>query len=245
MNNQNSQNDVYQMPSRSAEAFDDQPLGEADQPNRPIYTMEREAVSRALAPPEISPMHGLITELTQIGRDVNEYRTLQHAELVKKAQPKSTIGRLMMSLVSNGTAAEALEGVKRSIDEDSRMGKSFFPADKDVTDAKFFCLPEWDAVDQKELDVWHYDQTSLLPEKRFTISYKASEKRKHIYKSTTYFDPNLQEIVNRSSIPSEIETRNLLVAAKKYYNVVTEKPYIRSAAPRFRSLTKSDLNLAA
>jgi hypothetical protein len=244
MNNQNSQNDVYQTPSRSAEAFDVEPLGEADQPNSLIYTMEREVVSRALISPEISPMHGLIIELTQIGRDVNEYRTLQHAELIKKAQPKSTIGRLMMSLVSNGTAAEASEGIKRSIDEDSNTGKSFFPVDKDVTDAKFFCFPEWDAVDQQEIDVWHYDQTSLLPEKRFTISYKASAKRQNIYKSTTYFDPSLKEIVNRSSIPSQIEAENLLGAARNYYKVVTQKPYIRSAAPRFR-FVKSDLDLAA
>ena len=250
MNSNQSPNDVYQTPQHSGESFDIQPkhmepVFDEHKVERDTHAIEREAVRRALLTPEVevSPMHSMIVQILENGRGIKEYRAQQHKEIVKKTGFMNTVEHLVMRLVSHGPADIPTAKVEKSINQDSDISDDFFPIkDKDVVGQKLFVLPEFSPVLQREVDVWYYTQQSPVREKNFTLSYKVSEE--YIEKSATYYDEQLAEVVNRSSVPGEIEAYNLMIASGKCYTAVTQKPYIRSAAPRFRLGSKSD-DLAA
>jgi len=255
MNSNQFQKDVYQTPSsRNGEAFSE--VSQQSQAAEPVtserkesHAIEREAVLRAfnsapvIAPIEISPMQSIRSEILEVGRGLKKYRAEQHAEFIERSKPKSKFGRLLMSLVSNSSTQTAAAKVEKSLDEESEIGGAFFRKSADVTSIKFFLLPEKDPMTNQEIDIWHYNQESLVRIKQFTNSYKITED--YAEKSSTFYDERIGDIVNRSSIPSELEMHNLLIASKKYYAAVTEKPYIKSAAPRFRFGSRSDYDLAA
>jgi len=250
MNSNQLPNDVYQMPQRSGESFGVQPkhmdpVFDENKVERETHAVEREAVQRALLTPEVevSPMHSIIMQILNNGRGIKEYRAQQHIELTKKTGFKTSVEHILERLISNSTDVPTAK-VEKSIDQDSAIGNELFPTeDKDVTGKKFFVFPELDPQTREEMYVWYYNQESSKPAKNFTLSYKVSEN--HIEKSATYYDEQVAAVVNRSSIPSEIEAYNLMIASSKCYTAVTEKPYIRSAAPRLRLGSKSDHDLAA
>ena len=255
MNSNQFPKDVYQTPSsQSGEAFGvASEKIETPQPSliskKEAYALEREAVLRTfnsepvIIPVEISPAQTIRTEMLGIGQALKAYRAEQHAEFIERSKPKNKIGRLLMPLIYNGTSEAANLKVEKSIDTESKIGGSIFTKPSDVTSIKFFYLPEHNPAMNQEIDIWHYSQESLDRIKNFTNSYKITEN--HIEKSSTFYDERIGSIVNRSSIPGALEMHNLLVASKKYYTSVTEKSYIKSAAPRFRFGSKSDHDLAA
>jgi hypothetical protein len=126
---------------------------------------------------------------------------------------------------------------EKIVDHESRSVTNIFPKDPDVTDLKFFFLP--DEFGHK----WYHAQTSLIPSKNFTNSYAPQEFG--IEKSSTFYDEGHGRTVNISTPVGDEEARNLLVASKNYYNEVTGKVYIKKAAPRLRFRSKDDYDLAA
>jgi hypothetical protein len=123
------------------------------------------------------------------------------------------------------------------VDHELRSVTNIFPKDPDVTDLKFFFLP--DEFGQK----WYHAQTSKIPAKNFTNSYTITEFG--IEKSSTFFDEGHGRTVNISTPVTQSEAKNLLVAAKNYYNELTGKVYVKKAAPRRLFRPKSDYDLAA
>ena len=251
MNNNQLANDVYQTPShQNDEGFDTKNVDEK------FHAIEREAVlqafneitqdlemsisgyeSRVAEQVELAPAYPIATELLRIASEVRAYREQQQVALTESSRLKNRVGQAFMRLVTNGQVVESKPAVYKGIDQESHDGGKQFPKTHDVTGIKFFYLPEGG------IDIWHYDQKSLDRTKNFTLSYKVFEHE--IKKNATFYDERIADIINRSSIPSELEAYNLLVSAKKYYTAITEKPYIKSAAPRFRFGSKSDHDLAA
>jgi len=123
------------------------------------------------------------------------------------------------------------------VDRELRSVTNIFPKDPDVTDLKFFFLP--DEFGQK----WYHSQTSKVPSKNFTNSYSITEFG--IEKSSTFYDEGYGRTVNISVSVSDQEARNLLVAAKNYYNELTGKVYVKKAAPRHLFRSKSNYDLTA
>lgn len=259
MNNKQPINDVYQTPSlQNGESFE----APSEVIDKKFYAIEREAVlqafnqitqdlemslsgyeSREIPEVEVAPAHPIATELMYIGNMLSDHREKYHAARPEKSGLKRVFGRMILVLFTNNPSEVTQPVVAKMIDRESEVGATLFPADADVTEMKFFFLPSEDATTGQVVDVWHHDQKSIHRAKNFTNSYKITESG--IEKSSTYFDENLGRIVNRSSVPSDQEIENLLMAAKQYYIRVTEKVYVKPAAPRFRFGLKSDHDLAA
>lgn len=269
MHNNQSTNDVYQTPSsQNGESFGDRIEMSEAEVSQKFADISREAVRQAfdkitqdlemsisgyemreVPTVEVSPTHPIAIELLDVGKGVKEHRKKQQAMHAERMLPKSVFGRYVMkrplvkSLFMNTSGDAAQPLAVKSLDHESALGVKPFPVDKDVYDSMFFLHESEDSETKEMIDVWHYDQKSVVHAKNFTISYKVTESR--ILKNATFYDERLAKIVNRSSIPTDVESRNLLVASKKYYAAITEKPYIKSAAPRFRFGSKSDRDLAA
>jgi len=127
--------------------------------------------------------------------------------------------------------------IDKLIERESKVGGKVFSADPDITEVKYFFLPD----DQGHK--WYYQQTSPVRSKNFTNSYLVTEAG--IEKSSTFFDEQLGRTVNISIPVDEPEALNLLIAAKKYYSEVTGKVFVKKAASRLRFGPKSNYDLTA
>lgn len=199
--------------------------------------------SREVPVIEIAPTHPVAVELLHIGRSIEMHREKHNASLVEQSRLRHKIGRVISLLITNSPSDIVRPVEERTIEHESKIGAALFPVDTDVTSRKFFFLPAEDPTTKEIIHMWHHDQKSTIPSKNFTNTYKIKDSG--IEKSSTYFDERLARTVNRSSIPGAAEMSNLLMASKKYYSAVTEKVYIKPAAPRFRFGSKSDHDLAA
>jgi hypothetical protein len=148
---------------------------------------------------------------------------------------------LLRVLFTNDTPTKALNKKQITIDKiierESAVGGKVFSADPDVTEVKYFFLPD------EQGHKWYYQQTSPVRSKNFTNSYLVTEFG--IEKSSTFFDEQTGRTVNVSTPVDESEARNLLTAAKKYYAEVTGKVYVKKPASRLLFRSKSNDGLAA
>jgi len=198
---------------------------------------------REQPPVEISSQDFTAIEILQVGEGMKAHRSNHRETLMESARTKRIFGRIIAALVAKQPTEALQPTLDKVIDHESRIGATLFPKDPEVLDLKFFFLPGVDIETGTEVDMWHHHQTSLVPSKNYTNTYKITESG--IKKSSTFVDERLARTVNMSSIPSEVETYNLLIASKKYYAAVTEKVYLKKAAPRFSFGSKSDHDLAA
>lgn len=147
------------------------------------------------------------------------------------------MGRILKVLLSTNTSNTPRTTIDKIIEHESRVGAKVFSSDPDVSDVKYFFLPD------EQGHKWYYQQVSTVRAKNFTNSYTVTEAG--IEKSSTYFDERLGRTVNISTAVDELEANNLLIAAKKYYSEVTGKVYVKKPAPRFRFGSKSTYDLTA
>ena len=257
MNNQDQfQKDVYQVPSsQSGESLNapaapvETELSQQEVDQR-FYAVEQEYVQQVLSdmardlemsasgfeqtqPPVVELMtpHPIAADVLQIGTDIKARRAEHHESLIESARLNTPVGRFITKLFAKDATASLTPTFDKIIEHESKLGAKLFPVDPDVTEVKFFFLPD------EEGDKWYHTQVSPVRAKHFTNSYTIRETG--IEKSSTFFDEHLGRIVNVSVPISDEEARNLLIAAKNYYTEVTGKVYVKPPAPRFRFGSKS------
>ncbi|MBC7564606.1 hypothetical protein H7100_00015 [Candidatus Saccharibacteria bacterium] len=147
------------------------------------------------------------------------------------------MGRILKVLLSTNTSSAPRSTIDKIIEHESKVGAKVFSSDPDVTDVKYFFLPD------EQGHKWYYQQISTVRSKNFTNSYSVTETG--IEKSSTYYDEQLGRIVNVSTTVDDAEANNLLIAAKKYYSEVTGKVYVKKPIPRFRFGSKNAHDLMA
>ena len=189
---------------------------------------------------EVLSQHPVAMELLDIGNSIERHR----AEYIDsfKTEKKNPLKRVAGKLLGTNAKGHA-PSYGSIVDHESQHATKIFPKDEEVSTVKFFYLP-----DERGTPQWFHEQHSNVPAKKFTNTYTVSEYA--IAKSSTYFDPRYNKFVNSPAYVSDQEAQNLLYASKKYYEEVTGRPYIKSAAPRLRpehadGPAKSDFGLAA
>ena len=182
---------------------------------------------------EIASPHPVAVELLQIGAELKARRAKYHESLVEAG----IVARFLGKLIAKDPSSIAQPSIEKIIEHESKIGAKLFPLDSEVTEMKYFFLPD------EAGDKWYHSQVSAVRHKHFTNSYAINEYG--IEKSSTFFAESHGRFVNVSLPTSEEEARNLLIASKKYYTEVTGKVYVKKPAPRLRFRSKDDYKLAA
>jgi len=189
--------------------------------------------TRQVAPVEIASPHPVAVELLQIGAELKARRAKYHESLVEAG----LVARFLGKIIAKDPASIAQPSIEKIIEHESKIGAKLFPVDPDVTEMKYFFLPD------ETGDKWYHSQVSQVRHKHFTNSYAIQEYG--IDKSSTFFAEHHGRFVNVSLPTSDEEAQNLLIASKKYYTEVTGKVYVKKPAPRLRFRSKDDHDLAA
>jgi len=182
---------------------------------------------------EIASPHPIAAEMLQIGAELKARRAQYHESLIEAGLAVRVFGKLF----AKDPESVARPSIEKIIEHESKVGAKLFPADPDVTEMKFFFLPD------ESSDKWYHSQVSPVLHKHFTNSYTIYEYG--IEKSSTFFAEHQGRFVNALLPTSEEEARNLLIASKNYYTEVTGKVYIKKPAPRLRLRPKDHDDLAA
>jgi len=182
---------------------------------------------------EIASPHPIAVEMLQIGAELKARRAQYHESLIEAGLAVRFLGKLF----AKDPTSVAKPSIEKIIEHESKVGAKLFPADPDVTEMKYFFLPD------ESGDKWYHSQVSPVRHKHFTNSYAINEYG--IEKSSTFFAEHHGRFVNVLLPTSEEEAQNLLIASKNYYTEVTGKVYVKKPAPRLRFRSKDDLGLAA
>jgi hypothetical protein len=185
---------------------------------------------------ELRSRHAVAAELRQIINEIETLREQHVASQRAQVQMMSALRRLAILLFSKDASYILEPTIEKVIDQESVLN-TIFPKDPEVTKLKFFILSN-----EHGRKIYH-QQESLNLKKHFINSYEPKEFG--IEKSSTFYDESHGRVVNISVPVSDAEAQNLLIAAKRYYNEVTGKVYVKKAAPRLRFRSKDDYDLAA
>jgi hypothetical protein len=192
--------------------------------------------TRQPAKADLMSPHLEAMQILQIDAEILEQRYEHYQSMVDSA-PATLIAKIITRMFAQNPSAIIDPSVEKIIEHESKQGVKIYPKDIDVTELKFFLLP--DERDHK----WYYSQVSSVREKNFTNSYTIRETG--IDKSSTFYDESHGRTVNISLPTNDSEAKNLLIGIKKYHKEVTGNVFVKKAAPRFRFGSKSDHDLAA
>jgi hypothetical protein len=252
MDNNQFQKNVYQVPSSPSGESLDVPMASLEmQPSqeevdRRFSTIAREEVlqafnqmtqdlemslsgyeTRPVPEVELATPDPIAVELLQIAADLQERRARHLASLIQRVEEMGFIEKNKIRLTAKNPSAILNPTIEKIIDQESKLGIELFEHDPDVAEIKYF-------LHDSE---WFHEQLSPVVTKKFTNKYEVTETS--ILKSSTFFNPYLGTEVTRTVYVNDEEARNLLIAAKKYYEKVTGSVYVKTPAPRFRFGSKN------
>lgn len=269
MNNNQDQKGMYQFPTTlGAEAFDVQvpveniELSEAELKEQSIAA-GRQRVSGAfgqiirgdemhdmwhetqpLPQSEVLQSDPIMAGLRRNSTDMRELHRAHQQSLAESERISTTVGKIITRLLSERPFTPPSTTIGGIVGrEEAAAHGNIFPKDRDVTDLKFFYLPDGDS------DIWYHSQTSPITSKNFTISFTLPKNDTltsvgYRWKSTTFYDERYSRVVNVSSQVDATEAQDLLAASTKYVKIV-EEMYRKKPARRMKFGSKGDYDLAA
>ena len=169
--------------------------------------IEASSVSIDVAPEHMPEALDMLAK----GDEIIAHRQALHAKLSRN--------------MSDARRADVMAKIVEAEDTYGAKAK-IFPTDPEVSNVKFFLLPEGD------VHKWFMQQTSAVKAKNFTNSYTLLPHA--VDKSSTYFDETHGRIRNVAVTPSRDEILTLRDAVTRYHSVVIENVYTTSASSKNR-----------
>lgn len=262
MNTSQDQKDMYQVPTtlsvESSSALS--PVGEIesdrDITTEQLVTVERQHVidafgqivrsddmhdmwheTRSLPQIETVRPHPTAVELSQVSAEIRQHRDAHLASVAESERISTMVGKIVTRLFSESPLRASRDPISHFIEQEHKLASTkIFPKDRDVTELKFFYLPDGN------LDIWYHSQVSPIQSKNFTNSYTV--RRTGVEKSATFYDEQQSRMANVSVMADETEMQNLLRASKLYAEIVKEM-YRKKSASRRKFGSRNDHDLAA